>query len=81
MFAREGRVQPTVPPGGLGRFGARPPFVLLLSGALWERERAALERRYPQGGIHNVTPDGAHLAFEVPARLKYQTFAPRAHAA
>ncbi|MET0938819.1 MAG: hypothetical protein ABWY51_06320 [Gaiellaceae bacterium] len=67
MFAREGQVQPTVPPAGLGRFGARPPFVLLLSGALWERERAALERRYPQGGIHNVTPDGAHLAFEVPA--------------
>jgi hypothetical protein len=60
-------VQPTVPPAGLGRFDAQPPFVLLLSGALWERDRVALERRYPQGEVHNVTPDGARLAFEVSA--------------
>ena len=67
MFAREGQVQPTVPPAALGRFDAQPPFVLLLSGALWERDRVALERRYPQGEVHNVTPDGARLAFEVSA--------------
>ena len=67
MFAREGQVLPTVPPAELDRFDAQPPFVLLLSGALWKRHRVALERRYPEGEVHSVTPDGARLAFEVPA--------------
>ncbi len=81
MFAREGQVQPTVPPAGLGRFDAQPPFVLLLSGALWERDRVALERRYPQGEVHNVTPDGHASRSRCPPAERCQTFAPRAHAA
>ena len=66
MFAREGQVQPIVAPATLGRFSARRPFVLFLSGALWDRHRAVLERRYPDGRATRVMPDGSRIAFDVP---------------
>jgi hypothetical protein len=65
MFAREGQVQPIVSPAEVNRLVARRPFVLFLSGALWERHREALERRYPDGELNNVMSDGSRVAFEV----------------
>ncbi len=65
VFARHAQVQPIVLPAAVGRFEERPPFVLFLSRALWNRERRSLERRYPDANASEIMPDGSRIAFEV----------------
>ena len=66
IFARHAQVQPIVPPAAVSRFDERPPFVLFLSRSLWDRERRALERRYPGARVSDdLTSDGSHIAVEV----------------
>ena len=68
LFAHEGQVHDIVRPDRTAAFSARTPFVLFMSRDLWARAGAALERRYPQGGLENVVPDGKLVAFRTATR-------------
>jgi len=65
IFAREGQVQPIVPPAGVAELEAKAPFVLFLSRGLWERSGMRLDARYPQGRVRSLMADGSRIAFEV----------------
>ena len=68
MFAHKDQVQPIVSPAMVDRFVARRPFVLFLSRGLWDRDRGALERRYPDGKSYSIMSDGSRIVFDVPRR-------------
>jgi hypothetical protein len=66
LFTREdsqvgGVVEPTLLP----RFNAAPPFVIFMRAELWNRVKDDFERRYGHVGVHEITPDGLHLAVGV----------------
>jgi hypothetical protein len=56
-----------VDPQQVEQFVAEPPFALLMRRDLWLNNAVELADRYPSGRIRNVTPDGSHVALEVPA--------------
>jgi hypothetical protein len=65
MFAHPGQVSDIVLPRKAAEYRAPPPFVLFMSGDLWSRAGEVLRRRYPQGRVREVTPDGSRVVFEV----------------
>jgi hypothetical protein len=68
-FAHDGQVGKVVTPSKVGEFEASPPFSLFMSRQLWtDRAAVALRRRYPRALLHDVTPDGRLVVFEVQAR-------------
>jgi len=55
-----------IDPGRLGSFSAPPPFAIFMRNDLWSKTKRALSNQYPQGRIHDITPDGRLLVLEVP---------------
>lgn len=47
-------------------FMPSPPFGLLMSDVLWYDVASKVRRKYPNGTLHKVKPDGTLLSFEVP---------------
>ena len=68
LFApNDNQVKGVVPPQNLrGDFNARPPFLLFMSSDVWRSAAPALQRRYPQGRIRKILPDGSRVVLEVP---------------
>jgi 4-amino-4-deoxy-L-arabinose transferase-like glycosyltransferase len=67
MFTRhDGQVGGVIKPSNLAQFDVEPPFVIFMRGGLWDRVRNGFERRYGHVGVHQITPDGLHLAVAVP---------------
>jgi hypothetical protein len=54
-----------IPPEQLPQFSAPPPFVIFMRGELWNRVKGDFQRRYGNVGVHQITPDGLHLAVGV----------------
>ncbi|HEY6836487.1 MAG TPA: phospholipid carrier-dependent glycosyltransferase [Gaiellaceae bacterium] len=66
LFTRDDRqVGGVIDPTQLARFSLPPPFVIFMRGELWNRVRGDFERRYGHVGVHQITPDGLHLAVGV----------------
>jgi 4-amino-4-deoxy-L-arabinose transferase-like glycosyltransferase len=66
MFTRDdSQVGGVVHPGLLPRFNVQPPFVIFMRSELWKRVKTEFEQRYPNVGVHEITPDGLHLAVGV----------------
>jgi len=66
LFARnDGQIGGVIDPTRLPRFSAPPPFVIFMRGELWNRVKNDFERRYGHVGVHQITPDGLHLAVGV----------------
>jgi len=63
----ESEIGEIVDPEQVERFVAQPPFSLLMRRDLWQRNAVDLANRFPAGRIRNVTPEGSHVALEVPA--------------
>ena len=61
------KVGSIVDPREVEQFVAEPPFALLMRRDLWLQNAVELADRYPSGRIRNVTPNGSHVALEVPA--------------
>ena len=47
------------------QFSAPPPFVIFMCPQLWNRVKNDFLQRYPHLGVHQITPDGLHLAVGV----------------
>ena len=52
-------------PSELRGFSASPPFVIFMNSNLWSGVSRDFHRRYGHVGVHEVTPDGLHLAIGV----------------
>ena len=66
LFTREdSQVGGVVDPRLLPRFNVDPPFVIFMRAELWNRVKHDFERRYGHVGVHEITPDGLHLAIGV----------------
>jgi hypothetical protein len=66
MFTRDdSQVGGVIEPGLLPRFNVEPPFVIFMRSELWKRVKDQFEQRYPHVGVHEITPDGLHLAVGV----------------
>jgi 4-amino-4-deoxy-L-arabinose transferase-like glycosyltransferase len=66
LFAREdNQIGGVVDPNLLPRFNVEPPFVIFMRPELWNRVRHTFLQRYPRVGVHEITPDGLHLAVGV----------------
>jgi hypothetical protein len=66
MFTRDdSQVGGVVDPSVLQRFDVAPPFVIFMRSELWRRVKDRFEQRYPHLGVHEITPDGLHLAVGV----------------
>jgi hypothetical protein len=66
MFTRDdGQVGGVIDPRVLPRFDVEPPFVIFMRSELWNRVKQQFEQRYPNLGVHQITPDGLHLAVGV----------------
>ena len=66
LFARDdSQVAGVVDPSVLPRFAASPPFIIFMRAELWNRVKHDFARRYPHYGVHQITPDGLHLAVGV----------------
>jgi 4-amino-4-deoxy-L-arabinose transferase-like glycosyltransferase len=66
LFTREDtQLGGVIPPEQLPQFSAPPPFVIFMRGELWNRVKGNFERRYNHVGVHQITPDGLHLAVGV----------------
>ena len=66
MFTRDdSQVGGVVEPSLLPRFNVDPPFVIFMRAKLWNRVKDDFERRYRHVGVHEITPDGLHLAVGV----------------
>lgn len=66
LFTRDdSQVGGVVDPIILPRFNAPPPFVIFMRAELWNRVKRKFEQRYPDVGVHKITPDGLHLAVGV----------------
>jgi 4-amino-4-deoxy-L-arabinose transferase-like glycosyltransferase len=66
LFAREdSQIGGVIDPSQLPQFSAPPPFVIFMRPELWNRVKHEFVRRYPNLGVHDVTPDGLHLAIGV----------------
>jgi len=66
LFARnDGQIGGVIDPARLPRLSAPPPFVIFMRGELWNRVKNDFERRYGHVGVHQITPDGLHLAVGV----------------
>ena len=66
LFTRQdsqvgGVIEPTRLPG----FSDAPPFVIFMRPELWNRVKHDFQHRYPHLGVHEITPDGLHLAIGV----------------
>jgi len=46
-------------------FAANPLFVIFMRPELWNRVKHGFAQRYPHYGVHEITPDGRHLAIGV----------------
>jgi Dolichyl-phosphate-mannose-protein mannosyltransferase len=58
-------IREVVPSRRVETFTPSAPFGLLMSDVLWFDVGPELKRKYPQGTVHKITPDGSLLAFEV----------------
>jgi 4-amino-4-deoxy-L-arabinose transferase-like glycosyltransferase len=66
LFAREdSQVAGVVDPSVLPQFNVQPPFVIFMRAELWNHVKHDFLQRYPHLGVHEVTPDGLHLAIGV----------------
>jgi 4-amino-4-deoxy-L-arabinose transferase-like glycosyltransferase len=66
LFAREdSQIGGVIDPGRLAQFNDPPPFVIFMCPQLWNRVKDDFRQRYPHLGVHDVTPDGLHLAVGV----------------
>jgi hypothetical protein len=66
LFAHDdSQVGGVVDPRFLPQFNQPPPFVIFMRAELWNRVKRDFEQRYPHVGVHEVTPDGLHLAIGV----------------
>jgi hypothetical protein len=66
LFARDdSQVPGVVDPSVLPRFNVDPPFVIFMRPELWNRVKHRFVQRYPHYGVHEITPDGLHLAIGV----------------
>jgi Dolichyl-phosphate-mannose-protein mannosyltransferase len=66
LFARDdSQIGGVVHPQILPRFNVEPPFVIFMRPELWNRVKHDFLQRYPHVGVHEVTPDGLHLAVGV----------------
>ncbi len=66
MFTRDdSQVGGVVEPSLLPRFNVDPPFVIFMRAELWNRVKHDFAKRYPHLGVHEITPDGLHLAVGV----------------
>jgi hypothetical protein len=66
MFTRDdGQVGGVIDPNVLAQFSAPPPFVIFMRSELWNRVKGDFEQRYRHIGVHEITPDGLHLAVGV----------------
>ncbi len=66
MFTRnDSQVGGVIEPRLLPRFNVDPPFVIFMRSELWNRVKHDFERRYRHIGVHEITPDGLHLAVGV----------------
>jgi hypothetical protein len=63
--ARDSQVGGVIDPGRLGTFNASPPFVIFMRSVLWYGVQGEFVRRYGDVRVHEVTPDGSHLAIGV----------------
>ena len=61
----DGQVGGVVDPSVLSRFNASPPFIIFMRSNLWSRVKDDFEHRYHHLGVHEITPDGLHLAVGV----------------
>lgn len=66
-FKEHSGVREVVPASRVESFAPQAPFGLLMSDVLWYHVAPELKRKYPEGTLQRITPDGAFLAFEVPA--------------
>jgi hypothetical protein len=64
-FKGKSAIREVVPSRKVATFAPAAPFGFLMSDVLWFDVGPRLKRRYPEGTVHKVTPDGALLAFEV----------------
>jgi hypothetical protein len=64
--ARDSQIGGVVDPNTLDQFAATPPFVIFMRPQLWSGVKSDFERRYGHVRVHQVTPDGSHLAIGVP---------------
>ena len=66
LFAREdSQIGGVVDPRSLPQFAANPPFIIFMRAELWNRVKHDFRQRYPHYGVHEITPDGLHLAVGV----------------
>jgi hypothetical protein len=66
LFTRhDSQVGGVIEPSGLPGFNDAPPFVIFMRPELWNRVKHDFEQRYPHLGVHEITPDGLHLAIGV----------------
>ena len=66
IFAEhDGQIGGVIDPSGLRRFSAAPPFVIFMNSDLWSGVSRDFKRRYGRVHVHEVTPDGFHLAIGV----------------
>ena len=66
MFTRDdSQVGGVIEPRLLPRFNGQPPFVIFMRSELWNRVKDDFQRRYQHIGVHEITPDGLHLAVGV----------------
>jgi Dolichyl-phosphate-mannose-protein mannosyltransferase len=55
-----------IDPRALAGFTGRPPFAVFMRRELWSEVEGELVRRFPQGDIRDVVPDGSRVVFDVP---------------
>jgi Dolichyl-phosphate-mannose-protein mannosyltransferase len=66
LFAQDdSQIGGVVDPSVMPRFAANPPFVIFMRPELWNRVKHGFAQRYPHFGVHEITPDGLHLAIGV----------------
>jgi Dolichyl-phosphate-mannose-protein mannosyltransferase len=66
LFTRQdSQVGGVIDPRLLPSFNVEPPFVIFMRPELWNRVKHDFEQRYPHLGVHEITPDGLHLAIGV----------------
>ena len=66
-FSPDVRLEASIPTAQVTSLRAQPPFSLLMSREFLGVAEHDLRIRYPQGWVHNVTPNGKLVVFEVPA--------------
>jgi hypothetical protein len=66
-FKPNSSLRGVIPSRQVESFSTTAPFGFLMTDRYWNERGRMLRRKYPQGVLQRVTPDGQFLAYQVPA--------------